>query len=288
MIALLLAPVAAAASPIGPCEAQMLDYSNWTESPVEQWDFRWPELGPPRLTMIGSEHFRTPEHPQFTRIRRAFAAAEPSIAFFEGPDRGTAASGEDAIREMGESGYLRFLAKAAGIPVRSLEPSPVQQIAALLAGHPADQVYLFFVLREAARLRDREAKAGQELDESVATLLQSVQPLAAKAGRPLPFAGLTGLQAATRRYWPGRDWRTLPADWFSPLAQDDQTGGRFLAAVNRSDSRNRDAHMVEMIAKSVLDGQRPFVVVGRNHVPMQAPALSCALANPPQASISNE
>lgn len=178
---------------------------------------------------------------------------------------------------MGETGYVRFLAKQAGIPVQSLEPSPVEQIRALLIKHPADQVYLFFILREAARLREREAKAGAALDQAITGLIQRAQPLAAKAGAAIPFTDLPGLQLAAKRYWPDRDWRTIPSGWFSPLARDAETGGRFLGAINRSDSHNRNVHMVDLLTKAVRSGQRPFVVVGRNHVPMQAPALACAL-----------
>ncbi len=35
--------------------------------------------------------------------------------------------------------------------------------------------------------------------------------------------------------------------------------------------------MLEVISDAVLDGGRVFAVVGRNHVPMKAPALRCAL-----------
>lgn len=286
MFELMVALMAGAApSPTEPCTARVLDYGSWKETLAQQWDFRWPEAGPARLTMIGAEHSRTPDHPQFARISKAFAKADPTIAYFEGPDRGGAEDAEQTIRDMGESGYVRFLAKQAGKPVGSLEPSPVEQIAALLAKHPADQVYLFFILREAARMRDREGKAGPALDDSVAMLLLRAQALAAKAGKPLPFDDVAGLQSAARGYWPARDWRTIPGDWFSPLAEDEQTGGRFLGAVNRSDSHNRNVHMVALLAKAVREGQRPFVVVGRNHVPMQAPALACALADAPLDSV---
>jgi len=263
----------APAPPPAACEALVADYARWREAPGQQWDFRWPAAGPPSLTLFGAEHVREPGHAQFDRIARAFEAAKPTLAFFEGPDRGVRGDREATIRETGESGYLRLLAKQAGIPARSLEPSPPEQMKALLGQFPADQVFLFFVLREAARLRDREGKSGEALDAAVAPMLAR----AAALGAPLPFADVPGLAAATGRYWPGRDWRTLPAAWFSPLAKDSETGGLFLGAINRADSDNRNRHMVRLFAAAVKAGERPFVVVGRNHVPMQAKALACAL-----------
>lgn len=38
-----------------------------------------------------------------------------------------------------------------------------------------------------------------------------------------------------------------------------------------------NGHMVAVLAEAVREGERAFAVVGRNHVPMQAPALRCAL-----------
>jgi hypothetical protein len=276
---LTLAILAGAVAPAR-CEALIADYGSWREAPGQAWDFRWPAAGAAKLTLIGAEHRRDPAQPQFARISAAFAEAKPTLVFFEGPDRGVRADAETTIRETGESGYARFLAKQAGIPARSLEPFPPEQMKSLLAQFPADQVFLFFVLREAARLRDREGKSDQALDAAVAQMLTKVAPLAGAAGVPLPFSDVPGLGAAAARYWPKRDWRTFPGGWFSPLANDKETGGVFLGAVNRADSNNRNRHMVRLFSEAVKAGERPFVVVGRNHVPMQARALACALSAP--------
>lgn len=39
----------------------------------------------------------------------------------------------------------------------------------------------------------------------------------------------------------------------------------------------RNVHMFRVLTKAAMRGERVFAVVGRNHVPMQAPALRCAL-----------
>jgi len=271
------AAVAALAQPaLDACFARMPDYAAWREAPDQVWDYRWSgETG--AVTILGCEHLRDPAHPQFARFAAAFAEAQPTLALFEGPDRGVDGSEEATIRNMGESGQLRFLARAAGVPVRSLEPSPGQQIGMLLAEHPIDRVLLFFTLREAARLRDREGATGAGLDASVGALLQRVAELGGGAGLRLPFTDVPGLERAAARYWPGRDWRTIPANWFSPGADDAETGGAFLGAINRADSTNRNRYMVQEIATAARRGERVFVIVGRSHVPIQAPALDCAL-----------
>jgi hypothetical protein len=108
-------------------------------------------------------------------------------------------------------------------------------------------------------------------------MLRKMGPMASAMGLSEPFADLPALDAAARKYWPNRDWRTLPADWFSPSADDKTTGGVFLGAINRADSANRDRHMFGLISDAVKSDEQVFVVVGRNHVPMIAPALDCGL-----------
>ena len=258
-------------------KCDVLDYRGWKEAPGQQWDYRWPSEGSAKLLIIGAEHVRDPEHRQFARIAAAFAELKPTIAFYEGNGAGFRDDPVETIRESGEPGYVRHLAGRQGIPARSLEPSVVEQFRALTGTFPQDQVMLFFVLRQAAGARDHQGISGAELDSAVATGLNRMQALASEAGVTLPFVDLKGLQTAFGRYWPDRPWQTADRRWFNPLADDGATGGLFTAAINRASSRYRDRHMVELIASAVRAGETSFVVVGRNHVPMQAPALACAL-----------
>lgn len=271
MLTLLLALAAQTA----PCEAKLLAYADWSPRPNQSWDLALSAPGGGSITLIGAQHLRDPDHTQFARIDAAFAAAKPTLIFFEGPDRGTAESADAAIRNMGESGYARFLAKQAGVPAASLEPSPIEQIAALRGTFSDDRILLFFILREAARIRDRDGKSAEALDAAMGAMLGKALPMAAKAGLQTSVTDLASLGAAAQREWPGRDWRTLPADWFSPIARDPRAG--FLTAINAADSGFRNAHMLRRFADAALKGDKVFVVVGRNHVPMLEPALRCAL-----------
>jgi len=247
----------------------VLDYGAWKQTAETVWDFHGDAV-----TVIGAEHSRDPSHKQFARIASAFETAKPSLIFFEGPYRGIAGTKADTIRAGGESAFARLLANSSGILARSLEPSPAEQLKELAGAFPRDQVMLFFVLCEAARLRDREHLSAEKLDAAVTALLQK----AAGMGFA-PFTDLAGLDAAFRKHWPDRNWRTADARWFDPLADDTATGGKFFAAINRANSTNRNRHLVKLLTEAAANGERVFVVVGRNHVPMIAPALTCALAS---------
>ncbi len=263
--------------PLGACFARMPDYATWREAPNQQWDYHWAgERG--AVTLFGAEHSRDPAHPQFARLEEAFRTAAPTLVFYEGPDRGEAANVEETIRSAGEPGWLRFAAKRAKVAIRTLEPNPQQQLGMLIREFPIDQVLLFFVLRDAAIRRERDGLTAAALDAATTALLHRARLMAGAGNIALPFTDIAGLETAAARYWPGRDWRTLPRSWFTPGSNDAATGGQFVGANNRADSRNRDRNLVAHIVEAVQGGERVFVVIGRNHVPMLAPALDCALA----------
>ena len=279
MFAILALSAALAADPVAACENRLLPYAGWRESPDTVWNLDSPAATAGRLVYVGARHSRDAADPQFPEIESAFHAAAPTVVFYEGPDRGVGADGADTIQTRGESGYVRWLAGRTGARVAPLEPSPLDQFNALSERFPADQVDLFFVLREAVRLRDREHLAPEALESAVATLLSRLASMTAGAGVEVAFADLDGLRAAYARYWSdGSDWRAAPSAWFDPLADDAETGGRFMAAINAASSEVRNVHMYRVLARAARSGERVFAVVGRNHVPMQADALRCALA----------
>jgi hypothetical protein len=229
-------------------------------------------LGGGHLRYVGAEHQTDPAHPQFAAIAAAFREARPTVVFYEGPERPEAATADSTIRAYGESGYVRFLAREAGARVARLEPAPAADFGAVAAALDTERAALFFVLREAARLRDRRGLHGDTLTAAIGTLLERAAALG------LPLGTLDGLEAAYGRHFTTpADWREAPAAWFDPAADDAVTGGRFMAEANRASSHGRDLYMARVLAEAVQAGERVFAVVGRDHVPMQAAALRCAV-----------
>ncbi|MBY4637912.1 hypothetical protein K5P26_12255 [Sphingopyxis sp. XHP0097] len=250
----------------------VLDYAEWQESRAQQWNFQ-----SSALSIVGARHSRDPADGQFAEIDAAIEDFRPTLVFYEGPDRGMAATVSETIADFGESGFLRYLARERGVPARSLEPSPADQMKELQSRFPVHEILLFFTLREAVRLRDREGLSGAKLDARIGALLESMRSLAAAMGLDQSIGSVADLQQQSERLWPGRRWQDAEARWFSPTADDEETGGVVMGAINRADSSIRDRHFVRLLAEAMRAGERPFVVVGRNHVPMIAPALTCAV-----------
>jgi hypothetical protein len=90
-----------------------------------------------------------------------------------------------------------------------------------------------------------------------------------------PSASLAELEAAYRTHLGDPPaWVDAPAWWFSPMPRSDE---KWTHRVNRDSSELRNHNMFEVLTASVRAGNRVLAVVGRNHVPMIAPALRCAL-----------
>lgn len=226
------------------------------------------------LTVVGAEHLRDPAAPQFAMIRRRFATFRPTLVLYEGPDRGVAATADATIETRGESGLLRFLAGEAGIAARSLEPSPIEQVAALRTRFADDEILLFFTLREMVRLRDREGVQGPALDQAMAQLLGRTAKLAAAAKLVPSIHDLPTLEKAIDARWPGRDWRMVPASWFTPLPKGPV---QFTNRINAADSDFRNRHVVRLVAEALNGDERVMIVIGRDHVPRLQEALRCTV-----------
>ena len=149
-------------------------------------------------------------------------------------------------------------------------------MASLNGKFDADAIMLFFTLREAAAPSGpRASQRCPALEAAVATLLGKAAPLAAKAGLKTSIADLPSLEAAARST--GRPWTGAPYPQTGSRPERDRPRRQFLPAINTAVSEARDLHMVRLFTAAALQGGRVFVVVGRNHVPMIAPALECAM-----------
>src|SRR5688572_21460640 len=206
------------------CESKLLSYSGWKESPKTKWSLDLKTRNGGKLTYFGAVHSDKPENAQFKKIKEAWQKTKPTIIFFEGPNRGIATTETETIKQFGESGYVRFLANTANVKTQSLEPSPQDEVRYLIESKKftPEQIKLFFVLRETARLRDRKNLTGNALKTNISQLLQ-------KANAMFPefksvITDTTQLQTAYARYWNSpQSWTQAPAAWFDPKGNSEQT-----------------------------------------------------------------
>jgi hypothetical protein len=278
-IALVLALAAAGAHAQPATDAACpapIAYEQWKESthPV-----RWLQVdgrAGGRLSYFPASHTLDPADPQLADLERRWTEARPTIAFYEGPNRPIAEGRDETVRQAGESGLLRFLARRDGVALARLEPAPQDEFRHVRERFGAERAELFYLLREAAQMRERRGLQGPQLQAAMASLIARMQAL---PGNDPVIRNVDALQAAYATHWTApANWWDAPLAWFDPLRDGQATGGLFTNDANRASSEYRNAFMVRVLSKAVRDGQRVFAVVGGHHVPLQEAALRCEIA----------
>lgn len=270
---ILISLFAAAQAAASPCTERLVPYS----TPIATPEYRLALGGASgQLHYIGARHSSDPDDPQFADIERQWNAQRPQIAFYEGPNRPVPKDRLEAIRQTGESGFVRWLAARDGVPLARLEPDPKDETAYLLQGFTPEQVGLFFTLREASRLRERRNMGEADIARAIDGLLERAAAMGLGA---IPFRSSQDVAQAYARYWkePAQWWQA-PSRWFDPKLSSSDTGGVFTNEVNARSSNFRNITMVNRLAAAVREGKSVFAVVGRDHVAHQAEALRCAVS----------
>ncbi len=258
-----------------PCDQQLVRHGEWKEAAGTQWNLELKSSGKGSLFYYGARHADEPADPQFAEISAHFDRVKPTVVFYEGPDRGIVATGPETITRFGESGYIRFLASRAGIRSMPLEPAFPDTYGYLISRYPQEQVDIYMLSKEAMRLRTRKDYTREQIVAEIGGMLKAVGKM---LGRETAIGSVEALDQAFTKYWGNKlQWWEAPQDWFDPHKQSSETGGIFTNEINALSSDFRDIHMYRVLAEQVNRGERVMAVVGRNHVPLQAPALKCAI-----------
>jgi len=247
-------------------EKYLIKHKDWKETPATKWEVLL-ETSKGSLQYIGAEHVDEPNHQQFVYIQGKWNSFTPTLAFYEGPDRGIAASDTLTIQKFGESGYVRYLAQKAGIPTKSLEPPISDLYTYLVSKHPQTTVDMYMLSKEAMRLRTRKDLGKEQLTTEIKNMLSIVSKM---LGRETAIQSIDQLAEVFEQQF-GKEiaWWQAPASWFDPQSKENRITNEL--AVLSTEYRN--VYMVKVLSEYVMKGEKVFAVVGRNHVPLQIEAL---------------
>jgi len=241
------------------------------------------QSGDKELRYFGAPHVRDPQNPLFGEIEAAFNDANPDIVFVEGVnvrgdrdkfnERVKAASREEAIEHMGESGFILKLGVDKGVEWRSPEPTDEDLYENLLAkGFSKDQIFawdVFHILPQYNRLmkkegfknyvqgfidRFKQATNWEGFDYSYERAIQLGEQI---MGRPI-------------------DVENEPdsTDFIDPIPWEEKKDKQtILNRIGEQSSLFRDRKIVSDITDALKTHKRVFVVYGASHAAMQEPAL---------------
>ena len=217
------------------------------------------------LLYYGGAHTRDPSAPQVVDIRERWAAFAPTVALCEGR-QGRHYWGflVEPFAGLAEPTLVHKLARRDGIPVVSLEPEYVDEVAVLLRHFEAPEVALYFFLRVYA------SEAGGAADEDLARQLLAKRTDV--EGLRGTLTTLDDVDQAWARAAPDRgDWRTLTQE----------PRGGVLAEISDASRTERGKHMVRVLLDLTSGGERVLAVVGSGHVIRQEWALRVGLGSTP-------
>ncbi|RYY16516.1 MAG: hypothetical protein EOO36_11050 [Cytophagaceae bacterium] len=214
-------------------------------------------------------------HEQFGQLRQAFATFQPTLVVVEKPDLGTAATAAATIATKGVPGYTRLLAQQHQVPTERLD-DPAAEYAYLRSQLSAEQLKLYYLLREARRFRLRTG-AGQALTT------KAMNQLLAQSAHFLPgtentLHNVAELAAAFQKHCPtGGQWWNAPATYFCPQAAGLYPVGSFVRTVNDAINEYRARYVYAPLAARAQAGERILVVTSCDQLPA-APAAPGAVA----------
>jgi hypothetical protein len=229
--------------------------------------------GQGELLYFGVGHVYRVDDPQVAEIERRFAEFRPTLVLNESQTPPVETTRELAVERYGEPGLVSFLAAKHNVPIKSLDPSRMQEITYLLGTKrwTTEQVMLFYILRRVSE--NNKKTSPRPADE----LVQQALDATAKAPgfESLPKT-LAEFEASVKRLLPSvADWRKVKSTTFDP----NPDLGLYTNDVAYASSQYRDRYMVKLLADEVRHkGGRVFAVVGSSHVVMQESALKKALA----------
>jgi hypothetical protein len=233
---------------------------------------RWPyivQLEAPgkssALLYFGSYHVQNPDDAQIPQIEALWQEFAPTVAVTEnrlGLFLGTRRMG---VSQFGEFAVVGDLARDAGLPVYSLEPSWSVEVEEVKGTFSAAEATLFYTLRVFLSERE-EGRSREEIDALALHLLRK------RGSRPGLEGSLPDLEALDH-LWQGRyaelgPWRDLPPEAVHPHPEPTR-----LQAIANLVNEVRDRHAARVILDLLSKGERVFAIAGGSHVVKQEPVL---------------
>jgi hypothetical protein len=234
------------------------------------WERR---VGNKHLVVLGTQHQRAPRAPMFDRIEAVFARVRPQVVLHEGQaPAGLAELPRDRAIEAGaDLGFTVHLAAAMHAQARSGDAPVREEIAALLATHPARDVLVFLVVQ-------RHIGNGPHPDFAAAAADYPAFFADYLAANGLPREPGWDTWAGFQREYAAVVGHPLAATSWDPDATSAIRAAGPLSDLARATNVTRDRALLGNIRAALRDHDRVVVVFGSWHVLALEPVLDQAFA----------
>lgn len=206
------------------------------------------------LHILGLEHSKNPDHPQFDTLRTIWTRVKPDVAMVEGRLGFFFSWFMNPVELYGASGLTARLAKRDDAELYTWEPTRQNEIDMLLQEHSARQLAMFYTFRPYfSNMRHGKPDNPEEKLQEYLENRTDYEHL-----RNI-YTHWSELDSTWQREYPDMDWRTYSDERGWPNG--------YLYDIWNSSNLARDRHLVQAISKLVEEGNTVFVTMGTSHAP---------------------
>lgn len=211
------------------------------------------------VVVFGATHTRDPKDPQIAEIEFTWKKLEPTVALVEGRLDFLLPGFMDPVKNLGEGGKVKALAKKAGIPLYNWDLSKEDLAKQLRDSFTAEQIAIAQIL--SPYFSNMRFGKPASPDEFIKEYLHRAKYVNAED----KFKTAADLDREWKKQFPnGPDWRDVSDETTLPGYLD-----TYMAVVN--DLRNKQ--LVCAIRRLTAKGERVFVICGSSHAACIKPAL---------------
>lgn len=232
--------------------------------------------GPKHIVVMGTYHLLDPRSPMYQRMAAIFERVRPQLILHEStaPDDLATETRDQAIRRGADLGFTVQLARQEGILTESADAPAQEEMQALLARHPAADVFVYVV---ATRLVGSYRHPDLKEDASDYRAFFDAQIV----GNGIPVQkGWETWDGFLRAYRQVVGHPVTATTWDPRLLDPTLNRGR-LNDVARTSDTLRDRYLLAAIRRSLAKYDRVIVVFGADHVLALEPVLGEVLKHEP-------
>jgi hypothetical protein len=229
--------------------------------------------GTKRVVLMGCDHNRDPDHPQFASIERYFNELKPQVTFNEGgqvADSIHFTDVKDAVLKHGETGVLKYLSDRAHIRMMDGDMADSVEFKIMLKKYPKDSLLLYYVMERMVipYLNGAYGKMPFETFYSKAMKKWFVEPGFPLDEKEQSFDHFKDLY----RKFVGEDFKL---EMNKNIERFDYVNGGNCAfcALGRASKMARDSGLLSKIDKALDTHDRVMVTFGHGHALAIEPAL---------------
>jgi hypothetical protein len=209
--------------------------------------------------IFGAEHTMDPDDPQIKMIEEEWNALKPTIALVEGRLGFLFPGLMDPVKELGEGGYVKYLAHRDNVPLYNWDLSKEVLADSMVKKFPAEQVALAQILNPYfGTLRHGKP-------ESPESFISGYLHRAKFAGMQDSIKSSDDIDRIWKKYFGDEmDWRNVSDEYPLP---------GFLGEMMRYTNDLRNRHLVRVIKELLQNNEKPFIICGSSHAVCIQPAF---------------